>query len=161
MGRPRKPDKKVALSFRASPQLAERLDQFATALGTSLSEAVEGALASFFEAGLAREAVVERESTRAAAFAAIDAESAARSALKSVDPAALPFLRAHLNGDTYRRMTEGTQHTSTQARELVRGARDVLGEHYSVVAAKPDLLDGLVPWTKRRPRAARTRHYPG
>jgi predicted transcriptional regulator len=151
VGRPRKPDKKVAFSFRATPQLADRLDQFATALGTSLSEAVEGALNSYFEAGLAREAILDREATRAAAFASIDAEGAATRALRTVDPTALPFLRAHLNGDTYRRMAEGTDYTPAQAREMVRAVRLALGDSYPVLFAKPELLDGFVSRNKRGP----------
>jgi predicted transcriptional regulator len=161
VGRPRKPDKKVALSFRASPLLADRLDQFATAMGTSLSEAVEAALSGFFEAGLAREAIVDMEAKRAAAFASIDAEGAARQKLRSVDAETLPMLRAHLHGDTYRRMVEGTNYTSAQARGMVRGARDALGPSYAVLAAKPELLDDLVPWSKRRPRARGTRPHSG
>ncbi len=143
----------MALSFRANPELADRLDQYATALGTSLSEAVEGALASYFDAGLAREAILEMEAKRAAAFASIDAEGAATRALRTIDLAALPFLRAHLDGHSYRRMTDGTDYTAAQAREMVRAARHALGDHYPVLVAKPELLDGLVPWGKRRSRA--------
>lgn len=111
MGRPLKPDKKVALSFRAAPVLADRLDQFATALGTSLSEAAEAAIGGFFDAGLARDAILEMEAKRAAAFASIDAEGAATRALRQLDPVALPMLRAHLQGHSYRDISAGTDYT--------------------------------------------------
>lgn len=149
MGRPRKPDKKQALSFRAAPALADRIDQFATAMGTSTSEAIEQALGAFFEAGMARQAVMDMEARRAAAFAVIDAEAQALAAVRKLDPRALPFLRAHLEGDTYREMITGTLSRVPEARELVREARAVLGEHYPVLVAKPELLDGVAPYRPR------------
>ena len=150
MGRPPKPDKKQALSFRATPVLADRVDQFATAMGMTLSEAVEHALGAFFEAGLARQSVLDMEARRAAAFAVIDAETEALVALRKVDPRALGFLRAHLEGETYREMVAGGPTRSAEARELVREARAVLGDHYPVLVAKPELLDGLAPYRRRR-----------
>ena len=152
MGRPPKPDKKQALSFRATPVLADRVDQFATAMGMTLSEAVEHALGSFFEAGLARQSVLDMEARRAAAFAVIDAETEALAALRRVDPRALGFLRAHLEGETYRDMVANSSARAAEARELVRQARAVLGENYPVLVAKPELMDGLAPY--RRPRVA-------
>jgi len=152
VARPRKPDKKLALSFRAAPALADRIDQFATAMGTSTSEAVEHALAAFFEAGMARRSVLDMEARRAAAFAVIDAEAQALAAVRKVDPRSLGFLRAHLEGETYREMVTGSPARPAEARELVRQARAVLGEHYPTLLAKPELLDGLAPY-RRRPRS--------
>lgn len=164
VGRPRKPDKKLALSFRATPVLADRVDQFATAMGMTLSEAVEHALGSFFEAGLARHSVLDMEARRAAAFATMDAETGALAAVRRVDPRALGFLRAHLEGETYREMVQNTGARVAEARELVREARTVLAEHYPLLLAKPELLDGLAPYRRRPgnqpsalPRAMRNR----
>ena len=155
MGRPRKPDKKIALSFRASPVLADRVDQFSTAMGVSLSEAVEHALGAFFDSGMARQSVLDMEAKRAAAFAVIDAETEAVAALRRVDPRALGFLRAHLEGETYRDMVAGSGTRAPEARDLVRDARAVLGGHYPVLLAKPELLNGLAPY-RRRPESQAT-----
>lgn len=153
MGRPRKLDKKVAISFRASPLLADRIDQFATAMGTTTSEAVEHVLTTFFDAGMARDSILQMEARRSAAFATLDAEATVTTLLRKIDRKTLRFLRAHLEGETYRQMVGTSDTKPQQARELVRQARQVLGTHYGTLAAKPELLDHLVP--RKRPNRVR------
>jgi predicted transcriptional regulator len=144
VGRPRKPDKKLPISFRASPELASRLEQFALALGTTTSDAIERALAAYFESPLADEAIIAQESRRTAAASSLRARAAATTAARSVDREALRLLREHLLGATYLKMVSDTELTATDARLLVRQARADLDEHLPALTTHPEILDGLL-----------------
>lgn len=143
MGRPRKPDKKVALSFRATPQLAADLDRLALALGSTMSEAVEQALAYFIEHGFAQRLASARDADRAAALAELDADAAVRTALRRLKPEARRYLRRHLDGETYRDMSRDSDISAAQVREIVREARSQMGETYRRLLAKPELLHAV------------------
>src|SRR5687768_17560412 len=140
VARPRKIDKKVPLSFRADPRTARRLERFATAIGASLSEAVDVAVREFLDSDLVGRVTAERAAESAAARREIEAEASAVAALGALPRGSLWLLESHLGGLTYRDMVRGTSVSAAQAREIVRRARSELGDHYPVVLSKPELI---------------------
>jgi predicted transcriptional regulator len=151
VARPRKADKKVPVSFRANPELASRLEQYATALGTTTSEAIERALETFLQSELAHTAIADQEATRAAASEALRADADAIAAARRISRDSLALLREHIAGATYREMSDPTELTATEVRMIVKQVRSDLGEHFKVLVARPQLLDGLLGKRREHP----------